>query len=104
MSGEISEALATAGEISKANGRRLERLEEDLYGPDGLRVQLTRLTTLLEPLPGQIQSLHASVAGLKAEALITKERRGIVSWFLRIFGGAAAAGGGAWIDHKLKGG
>ncbi len=65
MTGEISNALEVLGAINKDAARRIDRLEEDLYGKDGLRVLITQLATRLEHVPEKLDTLTAEVASLK---------------------------------------
>lgn len=65
MAGEIGDALEVLGVINKEAVRRLERVEDDLYGKDGLRVLITQLATRLESVPAKLDHLTLEVAGLK---------------------------------------
>jgi hypothetical protein len=65
MTGEIGNALEVLGAINKEAARRIERLEDDLYGKDGLRVLITTLATRLEDVPEKLDALTTEVSALK---------------------------------------
>lgn len=103
MSGEISEALAVGGQIAREQDRRLTRLEDDLYGKDGLRVAITALATSLKDVPDQLTAIQGEVARLKvaeeAHAQLTAKRRSWVEWARTSVVAIGAAVITGWMDR-----
>ena len=104
MTGEISNALEILGAINKDAVRRLDRLEEDLYGKDGIRVLITQLATRLEHVPDKIDALAEQVTRLQAaedgRESAGAGKRGIWKWVVNAAVAMTSAIAGAYFTNR----
>lgn len=105
------EALAVAGQVLKEIARRQDRVEDDLYGREGLRVQVTQTAEIVRPIPGQLEEIRRELHAIRtapqpaAQVTVSVDRdtfwskaaeigarylivplAAIVGWFTRHFG------------------
>src|ERR1700676_2638557 len=60
--------------------RRLGIIESDLYGKDGLRVQVTELVTTLRPIPAALLAIQTDIRNMREAAAPTEQAAGESAW------------------------